>query len=87
MHRCAYDVTGEKQWHDLANKRFEVVGQNGAVLRSTESAPPAPVPAHPAAINSSSTPPLLLLPTSPDNTPLETAVGRSGGDGGGGCGR
>lgn len=39
MHRCAYDATGEKQWHDLRTKRFEVVGQNGVILRSTESAP------------------------------------------------
>lgn len=84
MHRCAYDVTGEKQWHDLANKRFEVVGQNGAVLRSTESAPPAPAPA-PArpTTNNSRSPPMLLLPTSPDSTPLGTAVGGSGGGGDG----
>ena len=80
MHRCAYDVTGEKQWHDLANKRFEVVGQNGAVLRSTESAPPAPAPARLTTNNSRSP---LLLPTSPDNTPLGTAVGGTGGGGDG----
>lgn len=84
MHRCAYDVTGEKQWHDLANKRFEVVGQNGAVVRSTESAPPAPAPAPAHPINvaniSSTTPPLLLLPTSPDHTRLDTAVGAGGDD-------
>lgn len=79
MHRCAYDVTGEKQWHDLANKQFEVVGQNGAVLRSSESAPPAPVPARPT----TSTPPLLLLPTSPDNLSLTAAIGGGGGRDGG----
>ncbi|CAM9155135.1 unnamed protein product, partial [Hapterophycus canaliculatus] len=42
MHRCAYDATCERHWHDLANKRFEVVGHNGVVVRSTASAPPAP---------------------------------------------
>ncbi|CAM9788747.1 unnamed protein product, partial [Scytosiphon promiscuus] len=42
MHRCAYDATGERHWHDLANKRFEVSGQNGVKVRSTASAPPAP---------------------------------------------
>lgn len=70
MHRCAYDATGEKQWHDLANKRYEVVGHNGIILRDTESAPPAPAtsgaPTRPVNTNSiSNTPPLLLLPTSP----------------------
>lgn len=79
MHRCAYDVTGEKQWHDLANKRFEVVGQNGAIVRSTESAPPAPPPTRPTTTNSSSAPPLLLLPTFPDTTPLDASSGGSGG--------
>ena len=39
MHRCAYDASGDKQWHDLANKQFEVVGQNGVAIRSSESAP------------------------------------------------
>lgn len=39
MHHCAYDATGEKQWHDLRTKRFEIVSQNGVVIRSTESAP------------------------------------------------
>lgn len=54
MHRCAYDATGEKQWHDLASKTFEVVGQNGVVIRSTESAPPRATSAS-----------AVLLPTSP----------------------
>lgn len=58
MHRCAYDATGEKQWHDLANKRFEVVGQNGVVRRSTESAPPP---------STGRTTPLVQLPTADDS--------------------
>lgn len=77
MHRCAYDATGERHWHDLVNKRFEVVGQNGVVVRSTASAPPAPAQERPDmdatnnsfssnGSNNSSTP-LLLLPTSPGN--------------------
>lgn len=54
MHRCLYDATGEKQWHDLTNKRFEVADQNGVgiVSRGTESAPPPPTSA-----------PSLLLPS------------------------
>ena len=71
MHRCLYDATGEKQWHDLANKRFQLADQNGVgvgvcvgarvgvgvVSRGTESVPPPP----------RSAPSLLLLPppTSP----------------------
>lgn len=39
MHRCAYDATGEQQWHELGNKRFTIVGHNGVTVRSTESAP------------------------------------------------
>lgn len=64
MHRCAYDSTGEKQWHDLASKRFEVVGQNGVIVRSTESAPPAPASLATTATNVT---PSLLVPTSPSN--------------------
>ncbi|CAM9212099.1 unnamed protein product [Ectocarpus sp. 13 AM-2016] len=64
MHRCAYDATGEKQWHDLASKRFEVVGQNGVIVRSTESAPPAPASLATTGTNAT---PSLLLPTSPSN--------------------
>lgn len=56
MHRCAYDATGQKQWHDLANKNFEVVGQNGVVTRSTESAP-----------SKFGGTPSLLVPTSPSS--------------------
>lgn len=41
MHRCAYDVTGEKHWHNLKTKRFEIVGRNGVLVRSSESAPTA----------------------------------------------
>lgn len=63
MHHCAYDATGDKQWHDLANKRFEVVGHNGMTVRSTESAPPPssgtpplPVPASPRVFTSDADP-------------------------------
>lgn len=79
MHRCAYDATGEKQWHDLAKKRFEVVGQNGVVVRSAESAPP--LHHHP--------PLKLLLQTVTDGDNKVNVIGGGGvgvgGDGGGSC--
>ncbi|CAM9556931.1 unnamed protein product, partial [Ectocarpus fasciculatus] len=78
MHRCAYDATGEKQWHDLASKRFEVVGQNGVIVRSTESAPPAPASLATTATNPT---PSLLLPTSPSNIVGAMASESGGGQG------
>ncbi|CBJ32767.1 conserved unknown protein [Ectocarpus siliculosus] len=82
MHRCAYDATGEKQWHDLASKRFEVVGQNGVIVRSTESAPPAPASFATTATNAT---PSLPLPTSPSN--IVGAITRESGGGHGAPGR
>ncbi|CAM9198949.1 unnamed protein product [Ectocarpus sp. 4 AP-2014] len=82
MHRCAYDATGERQWHDLASKRFQVVGQNGVIVRSTESAPPAPASLVTTATNAT---PSLLLPTSPSN--IVGAMTRESGGGQGAPGR